>query len=194
MFIKSMKFFPFCLIVLSATLSSLCFAETSECQRYLIPQFAPQVDELSMVGQVVADLGLSSDLVVSAESVHLQTLSPVRWYTEADLHSSTQMALDARYTLVVAKTLAAEAFRQVQLGFKGYQLVLNSEMTQPTGRPRVRVGYVKPEEGVVPETEATLAVFTITTQDDTTPEKNTLDLLRINLVFYKILHDLVTPP
>lgn len=187
---KSVKFFQFCLLVLSVTFSTLCFAE--ECERYLLPQSLPQAEELEMVNQVVSDLGLQNDLVMSDNSVHLQTQSPVRWYTESDLHSSTQFALGPDYNATVAKTLAEEAFRQIQLGFKGYQLVLNSEFTQPTGRPRVRVGWVRGEP--IPEAEATLAVFTISTVDNRTPDKNTLDLLRINLVFYKLLHDLVTPP
>lgn len=195
MFIKCMKFFQFCIATFCVVFCSFSFAST--CEEFLLPENTPDVDERAVIAQVAQELNLEDQLQATTKpaafSMQPLEVPNLSWFAEENLLSSTQVSLDSSYPKNYVRVLAEQAFRLTSDSFKQYKLVLNTQMIQPQGRPRIRVGFianVEPEE----QEGATLAVFAVASADQMVVEKNSLDLLRINLVFYKHLRDLLNSP
>lgn len=193
MFSKRLKYLQFCVVAICFVFSTISAAEdVTGCERFLVPEIAPTSEEQEILKQVLQEADLLKSLYVSAEpavfSLQPKGMPHVQLFMGPQFNASVQVITSASLPLEELTSLANEAFHRTTESTPHHLSLSAISNLDPLGRPRIRTGLAA-LEGDEKANEDALAKFSVVMLDAN--EAGKLDNLKINLVFYKHLQDLL---
>ncbi len=190
MFNKRIKYFHFCVVAVCFVFSSISAAEAVGCEGFLLPTSAPTVEQQEVIKQALQETDLLNSLYVSNDpavfSLQPKGMPHLQWFAGPEFAASIQVLTSANLPAEELLSLANEAFHRTTESTP-HHLSLSSRFVEPSGRPRIRTGLAVLEANDKPEA---LGIFNVVMLDASEP--GTLDSLKINLMFYKHLRDLLS--
>ena len=193
MFNKRIKYFHFCVVAVCFVFSSISAAEAVGCEGFLLPSSAPSAAQQEVIKKALQEADLINSLYISAEpavfSLQPKGMPHLQLFAASDLTTSTQVLTSTQLPADELLSLAKEAFRRTT-DSTPHHLSLASNFVTPSGRPRIRTGLAVLEADATEKPqEESLAIFSVVMLDASEP--GTLDVVKINLQFYKHLRDLL---